>query len=175
VSNDFDLIRNQCHRYGIRQWNDAMWMDEFDWNGFRYDVYSMDIGTWTVRGFEIKTSRNDFLGDKKWENYLPFVHYFFFATLPGIIERKELPSEIGLLEIQDGKLKLCKRAKRLQPKFVRHTYGEHLTTRVLLNWIRNIHWREARQQIYCKKCGTPVAARDGRYSSAYAPLVPNRD
>ncbi len=58
-----ELIRIGCRHYGIKQWNDAMWMDEFDWSGYRFDVYTIDIGTWTVRGFEIKTSRADFLGD----------------------------------------------------------------------------------------------------------------
>lgn len=51
-----------------------------------------------LTGYEIKVSRSDFLGDEKWRNYLGMCNYLYFATPPGLIDKNELPPEIGLLE-----------------------------------------------------------------------------
>lgn len=47
--------------------------------------------------YEIKVSRNDFLRDDKWRNYLPYCSEFYFAAPPGIIDPSELPEEAGLI------------------------------------------------------------------------------
>jgi len=51
---------------------------------------------WTM-AYEIKVSRQDFLRDEKWREYLPFCNYFYFAAPPGIIQPEELSAEAGLL------------------------------------------------------------------------------
>lgn len=48
-------------------------------------------------GFEIKVSRNDFLRDVKWQEYLKYCTEFYFVAPPGIIDPNELPSEAGLM------------------------------------------------------------------------------
>lgn len=48
--------------------------------------------------YEIKVSRQDFLRDDKWVNYLPYCNVFYFATPPGLIDRRELPDGVGLVE-----------------------------------------------------------------------------
>lgn len=149
---DKDRLYIHCHAYGIQKRPDAMYMDEFTWGDQRFDVLTVDLGTWIVRGFEVKVSRADFLKDEKWKHYMTYVHFFFFATLPGIIRPSELPPEVGLLELEESGLVLKKRPKRLQPTFVRHTYTELFVTKLLLSWIRNLCWRDDRMNA-CQRCG----------------------
>lgn len=49
-----------------------------------------------VIGYEIKTSRSDFLNDTKWEGYLDYCNAFYFVCPPQIITKEELPVEAGL-------------------------------------------------------------------------------
>jgi hypothetical protein len=56
--------------------------------------------SWTrpqIRGYEIKISRSDFLGDNKFYNYLPYCHEMYFVVPTGLIDRAEIPTEIGLI------------------------------------------------------------------------------
>lgn len=49
-----------------------------------------------VIGYEIKTSRNDFINDTKWKKYLDYCNAFYFVCPPQIIKKEELPIEAGL-------------------------------------------------------------------------------
>jgi len=56
--------------------------------------------SWTnarTLGFEIKISRNDFLRDHKWPDYLKYCTEFYFVAPPGIIDPSEVPEQAGLL------------------------------------------------------------------------------
>ncbi len=64
-----------------------------------FDAFSIKK-SWTkpcFTGYEIKVSRQDFLRDEKWPNYLPFCHRFYFACPVGLIDPDELPKEVGLV------------------------------------------------------------------------------
>ena len=50
-----------------------------------------------IRIYEVKVSRGDFLGDNKFYNYLPYCHEMYFVVPSGLIDRTELPTEIGLI------------------------------------------------------------------------------
>ena len=50
-----------------------------------------------IVGYEIKISRSDFLRDNKFYLYLPYVHEFYFVVPTGLIDRNELPTEVGLM------------------------------------------------------------------------------
>jgi hypothetical protein len=50
-----------------------------------------------IVGYEIKVSRSDFKRDAKFFTYLPYVHEFYFVVPTGLIDRMELPAEIGLM------------------------------------------------------------------------------
>lgn len=55
---------------------------------------------WTkprINIYEIKVTRKDFLGDSKMFRYLPYCHELYVAAPLGIVERAELPMEIGLV------------------------------------------------------------------------------
>lgn len=164
-----EKIRNLCHYHCIKNSQDAMWMEEFSWGGFRFDVITVDLFNWNIRGFEVKVSREDFLADKKWKNYLPYVNFFYFATLPGVITPGELPEEIGWLELRESGLVVRKKAKELQPTFVRKTYGETFLTRLLLEYIRNLCWRESRIDLWCATCNKSMTVKDGRFSKTGMP------
>ncbi len=48
--------------------------------------------------YEVKISRSDFMSDirsGKWRTYLPHCHRFYFATLPGVCEKSDIPPEAG--------------------------------------------------------------------------------
>lgn len=53
-------------------------------------------------GVEIKVSRADFLGDKKWPEYLPYCEKFYFACPAGLIQPDELAKGIGLIWVHEG-------------------------------------------------------------------------
>lgn len=50
-----------------------------------------------LTGYEIKVSRSDFLRDSKFYAYLPYFHELYIVAPNGLIERTELPTEIGLI------------------------------------------------------------------------------
>lgn len=55
--------------------------------------------------YEIKTSRSDFLSDKKWKRkYLPLCDRFYFVCPDKIIKPEDLPAQAGLLYVfKNGK------------------------------------------------------------------------
>ncbi len=51
-------------------------------------------------GYEIKVKRGDFLKDDKWMSYLPFCNQFYFVCPTGLIEKKEVGDQCGLIHIK---------------------------------------------------------------------------
>jgi hypothetical protein len=62
-------------------------------------------------GYEIKVSRQDFIRDQKWPDYMLLVNQFYFAAAPGIIQVEELPPGVGLLEASKNCAKLMMKRK----------------------------------------------------------------
>lgn len=50
-----------------------------------------------IVGYEVKTSRSDFLKDNKYSLYLPYFHEFYFVVPTGLVQRQELEENIGLI------------------------------------------------------------------------------
>lgn len=50
-----------------------------------------------IVGYEVKTSRSDFLKDNKYSLYIPYFHKFYFVTPTGLVQRQELEENIGLI------------------------------------------------------------------------------
>jgi hypothetical protein len=62
----------------------------------RLDAWAMKR-SWSspcTYGYEVKVSRQDFLKDDKWRNYLPYCNEFYFAATKGLIQLEELPEGI---------------------------------------------------------------------------------
>ena len=67
-------------------------------SGCRFDVIGLGRYTRQVRIYEVKSSRADFLADKKWPSYLRFATHFAFVAPAGAIQRWELDRDVGLIE-----------------------------------------------------------------------------
>lgn len=83
----------------------------------RLDAWAMPR-SWsplTFIGYEIKTSRSDFLQDRKWEVYLPVVHEFYFVVPAKLVDPKELPDNVGLLWSHGSRLVAKRKAVRAKP------------------------------------------------------------
>lgn len=65
----------------------------------RMDVWTMRR-SWSdprITAYEIKTSRADFLRDKKWRDYLEYCTQFYFVCPWGMIDPCEIESPAGLI------------------------------------------------------------------------------
>jgi hypothetical protein len=62
-------------------------------------------------GYEIKTSRGDFLGDDKWQQYLPYCHCFSFVCISGVILPEEVPAGVGLIYVSKNGRRLITKVK----------------------------------------------------------------
>ena len=84
----------------------------------RLDAWVL-LKTWsppTTIGYEVKVSRGDFLGDRKWQEYLPVCHELYFACPPKLIQPEELPQDVGLLwTAGETRLITKRRAVRREP------------------------------------------------------------
>jgi hypothetical protein len=78
-------------------------------------VLSKTWSPWTITGYEVKVSRQDFINDDKWADYLPVCHLLYFACPSGLIQPNELPAEVGLLWVAGSRLVTKKKAARREP------------------------------------------------------------
>lgn len=52
-----------------------------------------------LMAYEVKTSRSDWLGDRKWEAYLDLAHHLTIVSPSGVLHPEEVPAEVGILEV----------------------------------------------------------------------------
>lgn len=79
---------------------------------FRLDAWAMPR-SWvrpSVLGYEIKVSRQDFINDEKWPNYLGMCNRLFFVCPKGMIQVGEVPSDAGLIYATAKQLRIAKAA-----------------------------------------------------------------
>lgn len=83
----------------------------------RLDVvawWPKSLTTW-IEGFEVKTSRQDFLADitaGKYRRYLDYCDGFWFAVADGVAKASELPDEIGFMVVRpDGSWRVHRKPK----------------------------------------------------------------
>lgn len=99
------------------------------------------IDVWTMRkswvnpafiGYEIKTSRADFLRDKKWKRYLPACTQFYFVCPHGLIKPNEIEDPAGLLWLTktENYLRQQKPALHLE---INHAALESVLLYILMN------------------------------------------
>ncbi len=82
----------------------------------RFDAWAMpkSYSQFRAIGYEVKVSRSDFLGDDKWQGYLPYCHEFNFVAPPGIIDVSELPEGIGLYVVAKTGTRLFRKRKAVR-------------------------------------------------------------
>jgi hypothetical protein len=83
----------------------------------RLDAWAMlkSWSPWTVIGYELKQSRQDFTRDEKWVHYLEVCHYLYFVCPWGLIKPEELPPQVGLLWAGGSRLQIRRKAERREP------------------------------------------------------------
>ena len=71
----------------------------------RFDMIRIDPRRQYIRIFEFKSCRQDFVSDKKWQNYLKYCHTFTFVSGREVIKKEDVPKSIGLLWVYKWKHK----------------------------------------------------------------------
>lgn len=66
--------------------------------------------------YEVKTSRSDFLSDSKFYQYLPYCHEMYFVVPKGLIDRSEIPENMGLIYYNPETEKLVTKRKAVYRK-----------------------------------------------------------
>lgn len=85
------------------------------WAGthFRFDALVI-TKSWVkpaVIGYEVKVSRQDFLHDSKWTNYLDFCNEFYFVCPPKLIGPNEVSDDVGLYWTSGAGTKIYQKKK----------------------------------------------------------------
>lgn len=65
--------------------------------GVAFDIIALNRNRGEARIIECKTSRADFLADRKWETYLPYCTHLAFLGSSTAFLKEELPPEIGVI------------------------------------------------------------------------------
>lgn len=103
-------IRTNANFYGV-------YVPEFTFGDMRIDAAIVDTNKREVNGYEIKVSRRDFVGDRKWTNYSMFCTTLAIVCPEGLIEKDEVENPFGLYWVDKNlKMKCVKRNKRIQSK-----------------------------------------------------------
>lgn len=101
IKHSLDLVIEECK-------TGATW---YNFNCSRLDLIAIKR-SWkhpNIYGYEIKTSRGDFINDEKWKSYISYCNSFYFVAPPGIIDKNELPPEAGLIITSKNGNKLFKK------------------------------------------------------------------
>jgi len=125
---------------------------------YRLDAWAMKK-SWTnptTWGYEIKVSRGDFLNDNKWQNYLPYCSDFYFVCPNGLIDKSELPQEVGLIAVHGERLYTKKKAVRRNIVIPEGLYRYILMNRVAVtreyrNYKDLNYWQDMLEQAQGKK------------------------
>lgn len=79
-----------------------------------------------VRIVELKSCREDFTSDNKWQKYLDYCDYFYFMCPPDVIKREELPKNVGLIYASVSEkgifVDMVKAPYKLRPKFLNSSW-----------------------------------------------------
>ena len=86
-------------------------------------------------GYEIKVSRQDFLGDQKWMGYLPFCNQLYFVCEQGVASVAEVPEQCGLMLRSKNGSRLFTKKKAPHRQTVSEDI-EQLQKAVLMNRIK---------------------------------------
>lgn len=87
---------------------------------FRADVMALSMNGY-ISIVEIKSSVADFTSDKKWHNYVPYAHQFYFAMDAAVyrklLAKDRIPKDVGIILVKvykKGELLMATRMKIIQ-------------------------------------------------------------
>lgn len=111
-------------------------------NGPTHTANHLRLDYWVLRrswvrpamiGYEVKSSRADWLKDDKWPGYLPLCNeLWFIAATPDAVRADELPQDVGLLRLAGSRLITVRRAvyREIEPPVDLLTYVLMCRTRI---------------------------------------------
>ena len=102
-------LKNMTHFHGI-------FVDEFTFGAYRIDAVIIDLKHRWVRGFEIKTNRQDFKQDIKWTQYSKFLSSLSMVCPENLIQPEEIEKPLGLLWISNSRVIWKKRPGNFQTR-----------------------------------------------------------
>ncbi len=113
---DYDIIRALEKRHLQKQNPDGFFVEVCIGTAGSRRIDALALApSWArmrITGYEIKTSRQDFLNDEKWPVYLDSVNVLYFVAPLGIVDPEELDPKVGLVTYNPkrGTLRTAKKA-----------------------------------------------------------------
>ena len=130
-----------------------IFIPEFTFGGKRIDALSINMRKKMVRGYEIKTSRADFMRDKKFQTYSNFCDLLYLVCPENLIRRDEIPDGIGLIYVIESEFYIWKYVKRAK----RNRVDEKIFYRIL-----ELEMPRLAFDSLCSKCICEIIKRDFR-------------
>lgn len=92
----------------------------------RCDILRIDYND-KITILELKSCKEDFMADNKWEKYLDYCDYFYFMCPENVISEKEIGDKAGLIYInKNGFMETRKKPVKLRPKFISSAWLSHV-------------------------------------------------
>lgn len=105
----------------------------------RCDIIRLDYAD-KITILEVKSCREDFNADKKWERYLDYCDYFYFVCPEGVIKESEIGDKAGLIYVsQSGFIQAKKSPRKLKPKFINHAWLSHVYKKLCFRRLGNLN------------------------------------
>lgn len=149
-SNEFDfdtnISVNDIREYFIEN-NRGIGFSMFETglDDYRFDLIKINPHRQHVRIFEFKSSRSDFISDKKWQNYLKYCHTFTFVSPREAILKDDIPAGIGLMWIFKWRYK-GRDQWRLSSEWVKKPRGRDVNKTILIKiafmMVSRVRWRK---------------------------------
>ena len=97
--NVYSIIANHFSKF----WGQVL-IPEYTYGDLRIDAMLVDTEHRWIRGFEIKVTREDFLQDKKWQEYSDFLSSLCIVCPENLIKKEEIPKPFGLIYVSNTNL-----------------------------------------------------------------------
>lgn len=95
----FEISIDDIKEYFRRITTKDLGLFEFGIDRNRFDLIRVNTRDQKIKGYEFKISKADFKQNNKWGQYLSFCHSLTFVCPYKLIDKSELPANIGLLYI----------------------------------------------------------------------------
>lgn len=106
--------------------NDTVVFKEVKLNDkLRCDIMAISYDE-TVTIMELKTCKEDFKHDNKWDKYLDYCDYFYFFCPDNVISVNDIGDKAGLIYLTDNGFKIIRESKKLNPKYINNSWIRHI-------------------------------------------------
>lgn len=108
----------------------------------RCDILRVDYAD-KITIIELKSCKEDFRADNKWEKYLDYCDYFYFLCPENVISEKEIGQNAGLIYVgQNGFVETKKSPRKLKPRFINHAWISHIYKKLAFRRFAKVNGQE---------------------------------